>query len=176
MNEKSIEFVKYRINNGYCKGMKNNEYNSFQELNPIKNIEQLTNIKIDNDLVKYVISFNDNHNVNRSTDVIIKYNENAEFDYFTMETVICDGTLYFFQELIDKVLYKVITCNTSYTENLTEDILNNLQDYKIVYIIGSLVLTSEYNDKFAPKDKPWMKGRFSVMLPIKIEYIKRRDK
>ena len=160
MKNKSINFIKDRIKNDYCGDMKNNTYDSFREVSLISYLE--TNA------LEYTIKTND-----EEIDIAIEYNEDESFEYFTNETVICDGTLIFFNELINKVISKVVQCGTYNIYTAPKDFKNNLSNYKIKYIIGNLVLATEHGDKFSTKEKPWMKSRFTVMLPIKVEYIKK---
>lgn len=160
MENKSINFIKDRIQNSYCGDMENNTYDSFREVSPITYLK--------NNTLEYTIKTND-----EEIDVGIEYNADESFEYFTNETVICDGSLIFFNELIDKVLSKVIQCNTYNKYNVPNDFKNNLSSYKMKYVIGNLVLATEHGDKFSTEKKPWMKSRFTVMLPIKVEYIKK---
>ena len=169
METKSINFIKDRINNDYCGDMKNNTYDSFEEINPINYLKEYFNgYDLETNALEYTIKTND-----EEIDIAIEYNEDESFEYFTNETVICDGTLIFFNELINKVISKVAQCGTYNIHTAPKDFKNNLSNYKIKYIIGNLVLTTEYDDKFSTKEKPWMKSRFTVMLPIKVEYIKK---
>lgn len=98
----------------------------------------------------------------------VDYNENTDFSYFTMERCYCDGTFAFYQELIKHILLKLLDLNT-YDKRV--DIPDNLYGHEVKYTVGDFVLTHEYGSKFATEEKPWMKSRFSVMLPIKFEVI-----
>ncbi|WP_346938272.1 hypothetical protein [uncultured Clostridium sp.] len=169
MENKSINFIKNRIKNNYCGDMKNNTYDSFKEINPISYLSEYFNgYDLKNNALEYTIKTND-----EEIDIAIEYNVDETFEYFTNETVICDGTLIFFNELINKVLSNILQCRTYNKHNAPKDFTNNPSNYKIKYIIGNLVLATEHGDEFSTEKKPWMKSRFTVMLPIKIEYIKK---
>lgn len=169
MENNSINFVKYRINNGYCGDMENNTYDSFEEVSTINYLKECLNgCNLENNTLEYTIKTND-----EEIDIAIEYNVDETFEYFTNETVICDGTLIFFNELINKVLSKILQCGTYNKHNAPKDFTNNPSNYKIKYIIGNLVLATEHGDEFSTEKKLWMKSRFTVMLPIKIEYIKK---
>ena len=58
------------------------------------------------------------------------------------------------------------TCNGNKT------IPKDLNGYSIIYTVGDFVLAEELSDEFATKDKPWMKSRFTVMLPIRFNVVK----
>lgn len=66
------------------------------------------------------------------------------FEYFTMERCICDGTLIFIEELIEKVLLKVIQIQTVNNDKIPEDFNRNPFNYDILYTVGNFVICDEY--------------------------------
>lgn len=40
---------------------------------------------------------------------------------------------------------------------------------------GNFVLAEEFGDQFATKEKPWMKSRFTAMLPIKFNVVRNEE-
>lgn len=104
----------------------------------------------------------------REITLTITYDEAANFNYFTMKRCSCDGTLLFYQELIKDILLKLLRCETC---DKTTAIPGDLFGHQIKYIVGNFVLANEDGDEFSTKEKPWMRSRFSVMLPIKFEVI-----
>ena len=163
---KSLEFVKERIASGQCNGMEGNKYESMIE-HDTRELFKNTHYSKDNDLVLANIPY---HKDNKSYfNVIIKYNPDADFEYFTMQRCICDGTFVFFQDLMNECVNKIIHLKTC---NVNKTIPKDLTGCSIVYTIGDFVLAEEFSNEFATNRKPWMKSRFTAMLPIKFEVIK----
>lgn len=102
----------------------------------------------------------------------IAYIPDAEFEYFTMESCRCDGTLIFMQELMGTILTKLLGVKTYNNETIPDDVYSNIWAYDINYTVGNFVLNEEFGD-FGTDDKPWMQSRFTAMLPIKCEWVKK---
>lgn len=47
------------------------------------------------------------------------------------------------------------------------------ENYDVSFEVGNFVFAEEYGEQFATEEKPWMKCRFTVMLPIKSSFIRR---
>lgn len=154
---KSIEFVKQRIKSGFS-NVPLQEETKFMELK----FDDLLKLYTKEEFQKWFID-------NKCQ---LKY-ENADFEYFTMERCVCDGILIFIGELIGKVLLKVIQIQTVNNDKMPEDFNRNQFNYDILYTVGNFVICDEYWD-FGTDDKPWLYSRFTVMLPIKFEIVKRR--
>lgn len=101
--------------------------------------------------------------------VIIKYDPDADFEYFTMQRCNCDGTFVFFQDLMGECIDKMIHLKTC---NVNKEIPKDLTGYSIIYTVGDFVLAEEFGDEFATKEKPWMKSKFTAMLPIKFDVVR----
>lgn len=96
-------------------------------------------------------------------DVSISFDSNADFYYFTSESCIHDGTVYFIRETMDRCVRKVCLAQT-YNKNIGEpENGDNIQ-----YIVGNFVVLTEYDGDFVPADKPWMRERTTVLLPLKM--------
>lgn len=95
-------------------------------------------------------------------DIEIEFNADAEFDYFTSETIICDGSLYFAPELI---CAQNVVCGRTYNKNIGEPERGN----HIKYTVGNFVFLNEYDGDWVPADKPWMRERVTVLLPLRYE-------
>ena len=91
-------------------------------------------------------------------DVSISFDGNADFDYFTSESCIHDGTLYFIIKTMDECVRKVCLAHTGAPES----------GDSIQYIVGNFVILTEYDGDFVPADKPWMRERTTVLLPLKM--------
>lgn len=144
------EYIKTHVKEEFQKRFKNNKYQAKYE-----------NVKItveEKELIGDIIAN-------------ISYNENADFEYFTMEQCICDGTLLFIDELLQKVFLKVMYIQTVNSEKIPDDFNKNPFDYELSYTVGNFVICDEYGD-FGAKEKPWLHSRFTVMLPIKLDIIK----
>lgn len=169
---KSLDFVKNRIASGVCNGMENNKYECIQELEFLDVLENYQhNVIFDEENVcKKILHMTSLTNSTSDIEIQVKYDPNAEFEYFTMERCRCDGTLFFFYELVATVLNKVFTLGTHNKEKVPSDYDNNPFAYKVKYVIGNPVIAIEHGREFATEEKPWMLDRFSVMLPIAMDF------
>lgn len=95
-------------------------------------------------------------------DVSVSFDGNADFDYFTSESCVHDGTLLFIREAMDRCVQKVCLAQT-YNKNIGEPESGD----SIQYVVGNFVVLTEYDGDFVPKDKPWMRERTTVLLPLK---------
>lgn len=161
---KSLEFVKKRIVSGQCNGMENNKYEAIIEQDVRELFETVTCTKDGIILADVPYLIGDSHHFN----VVIKYNPDMNFEYFTMQRCNCDGTFVFFQVLMNICINKMITLKT---RNANKEIPKDLTGCSIIYTIGDFVLAEEFGDEFATKEKPWMKSRFTAMLPIKFDVV-----
>lgn len=163
---KSLEFVKERIKSGQCNGMESNKYESMIEYDT-RELFKNTYYSKENDSILANIPY---HKDNKPYfNVIIKYNPDADFEYFTIQRCVCDGSFIFFQDVMRDCINKLIHLKTC---NVNKNIPKDLTGYSIVYTIGDFVLAEEFSDGFATNEKPWMNSRFTAMLPIKFEVIK----
>lgn len=98
----------------------------------------------------------------------IEYNPDAAFEYFTMENSTHDGTLLFVEEVIQKLLYKLLQFGTV-PKRITEDIVGNPTDFNYKYIIGDIVMHRDFGLK-SINGHQWDGETDIVVLPIKFEY------
>lgn len=173
MKNKSIEFVKQRIQSGNT-GLELNVLDDCYEMSFIDAAQQCLTEEVynavkQNNCLKLVLSINDN-----KADFSVKYDPDAEFEYFTMISCVCDGTLIFLLENIAEIINKVLYMKTYNTTTLPFDYVEHCDKYKTTYTVGNLVICSEFGeygvDDWVPEDKKWMRTRWTVMLPIKTEY------
>ena len=96
----------------------------------------------------------------------IKYNKNLKGNYTIKKCIYSDGTFLHEFDLIIDVILTVINCKihdgTIYKEQI--DKLKFLE-----YTIGDLQIENEYGD-FNIKDKPWLKLKVTVSLPVSCKY------
>lgn len=160
---KSLEYIKRRIEEGNCKNMSQEEFTNMN-VAPLNSLCDKLSV---GETIVLAITKDEDRVIADLT-----YNPDADFDYFTTENCVCDGTLVFMNELMAKILKKIESLNTCYSpvlEGLTpEDIVN----YIIHYEVGDFVTNSHIIEP-PDKDKPWMCDRFTVMLPIKFTIEKR---
>ena len=175
---KSVEFVKERIKNGFA-DVPLQEDAKFSELKFDEYINSNTTEEFRKGFVdgKCKLILNSKAEVNGKEvtgDVVIniRHDENADFEYFTMERCVCDGTLIFMSELVERVFMKVLHCQTVNNKKVVDGFNNNPFNYEVCYTVGNFVACVEYGD-FGTEEKPWMKSRFTVMLPIKFNVNKK---
>ena len=164
---KSLEFIKERIQSGGTNGMENNKYNKLtEEQTPFEILEESLKLAITGSIL---CSQTFEYNIlNKGTfKVKIIYNPNAEYDYFTMQCCLSDGTYAHLYELMEICVENIINLKT-YFKNVT--LPKGLSGHTLIYTIGNFVLTSETDkEKFKTEDKPWLDCRFTAMLTIKFE-------
>lgn len=100
--------------------------------------------------------------------VSLKYNPDADFDYYTSSFNRNDGTFVFMKTAIgqlfqEKFLYKL---NTYCTEK--ENYFTDPNVKEIIYEVGDFVINCYAEDEHAPKTKKWMNEIFQACLPIKM--------
>lgn len=96
-------------------------------------------------------------------DVSVSFDSNADFDYFTSESCIHDGTLLFIREAMDKCVRKVCLAQSYYIPIGAPHSGDRIQ-----YTVGNFVVLTEHDGDFVPVDKPWMRERSTILLPIKM--------
>lgn len=161
---KSLEYIKKRIEDGNCKNMHPEEFinmstvpfNTFLHFEDINDTMTLATTK------------------DNKTIAELSYNPDADFDYFTTESCVCDGTLIFMKGLMEKVFTKICQLNTYYAPAFKEISEEDFGNYKMHYEVGDFVTNSHIIDP-PDKNKPWMCDRFTVMLPIKFTVEKIND-
>lgn len=163
---KSLEFIKERIKSYSTNGMENNTYEWMEEQTPFEVLkESLKLATIDsilcNQTFEYEILNKDKFKMK------IIYNPDAEYDYFTMQRCLSDGTYAHLYELMEICVENIINLKTYFK---SAKVPKDLSEHTIIYTIGDFVLVSETDrEKFKTEDKPWLDCRFTAMLPIKFE-------
>lgn len=170
---KSLDFVKQRIATGECNGMENNKWERLDEV-PFMDIYNF-DTKEKRTLpytceYMYIVD-----NENKSFTITLNYDPEAEFQYFSTSQCICDSTLIFEIDNTVNIIAKIFKCETYYSPIAPDDFEEYPWRYDLVYTVGNFVNGMEINDEFAPKDKPWMRCRFTAMLPIKMEFVRNNN-
>lgn len=96
--------------------------------------------------------------------VKLSFENDADFEYFTSSSCIHDGTLLFIKEMIDECVRKVCGVRT-YNKNIGEP----KSGATVRYIVGNFVVLNEYDGDFVSHEKPWIRERTTVLLPLKME-------
>ena len=100
-----------------------------------------------------------------SYDVNITMDPDGDFDYFTSDSFISDGTLLFWAECADGLLREVLSLET-YNKELGAP----SNGCTINWVIGNVVSCAEYDGDWVPADKKWMRERVTMLLPLKMWY------
>ena len=100
----------------------------------------------------------------------VPYKSGNDFEYFTSHSSVHDGTLMFVMESMTEVLGRVMSCRTC-RKGMEPPKWGDI----IHYTIGNLVVLDEFDGDWVPKDKPWCTERTTVLLPIKVEVLKKED-
>lgn len=163
----SLDYIKYRV-------LEQKDTNLDIAFDNVFEISPKKFLKLDeNNQVSIVLKVLDNTSVTPKGDITVKvtYNPNADFSYFTTSSSRHDGTLLFVYENIENCIVKILTLQT-YDEKigLPEDVTN----YNYFYTIGDIVVVNEFDDRFAPAEKPWMRQRTTAMVPIVFRYEEKR--
>jgi len=163
---KSFEYIVGRIRNGDTNLPKDIHCTFFSY-----NFDEVFNKMSDN-------KFPESNNFNIQTEdgnvlAEVIYDPDADFNYFATERMVHDGTLLFIGETAQKVVEKVLKCNT-YNKNIIDE--SQLDDdffntHHFKYRVGDVIMAEEHNGDFVPTGKPWMKDRTTAMLPIKFEVV-----
>lgn len=83
-----------------------------------------------------------------------------------------DGTLIFTMQLYEQILNRILQGEIYYKETAPDGYIDNAWDYDVQYTVGDFCLMNEYGDWDIP-DKPWMKSKDTVCIPLAIQYINR---
>lgn len=158
MINKSLEYVRKRIEEGNCRNM------------PVEEFKDMYSIPFKSYFLEgrgdYIILA-----IKKDSDDILAdltYSPDAEFNYFVTESCVCDGTLMFMNKLMTNILKKIGQLQTCYApalEGISQEEFNN-GNYMIHYEVGDFIANSCIIDP-PDKDKLWMCDRFTVMLPVK---------
>ncbi len=108
----------------------------------------------------------------KNTDICLEfhYDPDTEYNYFITKRCSCDGTLVFLIELAEQIITKLYSLHSGY-QPIVEEF--DAKQHIMKFTMGDFVIVDEFKKEGSFGDKPWLKSRFTVMLPIKHELIKR---
>lgn len=175
MNGKSLEFAKKRIASGECGGMENDKFKHMNEVNfhlITENFQFNECVKASDNLweVEFLVNGTD-----KKVKLLVKHNPDAEFDYISIKRCCCDGTLCFFVGLCKEILEKIFSRQSICMPKIPKDIEESPENYDISFEVGNFVFAEEYGKQFATEEKPWMNCRFTAMLSIKCDFVRRNS-
>lgn len=157
---KSLEFCKTRASNPNISCYANRDWSEARELDISNILDTMLEAKR-----QYVLTWKTDDETDVKYNVFITVNPNADFDYFTSESYLSDGTTLFFGESLQRLLKKVLFLQT-YNKNLGTPV----NGCNIHWTIGNYVYLNEFDGDWISEDKKWMDMRTTILLPLKIEY------
>ena len=159
---KSLEFIKQRASNKSYSTFYDRDFSKAKEMDTLSIFRAITGSEWGKNRyhIECDAKSDDGDVGHRVIDIII--DPDGDFDYFTSESCLCDGTYYFYIETIRKALLKIITGQT-YNSNYTKPKITDA----ISYTVGNVIVLDEYDYKFAPQDRPWLTSRVTIMIPLK---------
>lgn len=168
---KSIEFIKQRINEGVCADwVPKTGWDKANVFNPYDILEFDEAARNEQNFMLSCDGYN--------TKVQIIYDPNADFDYVSFDQCWHDGTLLFDYETMYNVAKKPFGLFT-YNKNIVPedfdcDSLASVFKFEYEFIIGDIVELTEYSE--SPfKDKPWANVHTVVGMPIKMKFIQKEN-
>ena len=117
--------------------------------------------------------------VNKTTNIVsnvnLKYNPNAKFNYFTTDISTHDGTLLFIGQAIERILSKILTVQTQYINAIPKGFNEtDFFEHDYFYEVGDILLHSDVGMKNI-NGRNIMGQRDVMMLPIKFSMMRKED-
>lgn len=162
---KSVEFVKNRIINGLTNEMPTDGWTNAEIVNPIKQymrIPEFTNVLKDNKIT-VIIKCDQGE-----SKIIVKYNPDSEFDYFTTKSTTHDGTTLFTFEAINEILFRPFQFATMPKSSGINQ--SNFTEYDYEYIIGDIIIHREFGRKNI-NGHNWYGETDTIVMPIKFKCV-----
>lgn len=180
MKDKSLEFVKKSIEFGMYKNVKIDDFDTMKEVPFIPFLEKFFRlnkelVRFDDGILRYSHELKGCEKGSGLINASIVHDEDGDFQYFIAEEYVCDGTMSFHFSLFKEILEKLYYIKTFFKKSEPNDFEENPCKYNIKYTVGNFVLCSKVSDEFATNEKPWLKERVEVMLPINSEFIEKEE-
>lgn len=100
----------------------------------------------------------------KSIKMRILFDPDADFDYYTSASSVHDGTIMSIHANVMDCVLKVVQLQTRNAYMPPPDFGD-----EVTFTVGNFVILNEYDGDFVSKDKPWMRERTTVLLPLKME-------
>ena len=104
-----------------------------------------------------------------ATDVIIRYNPEADFSYVTSDVSSNDGTLAFVLQACISIFNKIASLQTI-DSRLADDIALKLPSHNILYEVGDVCVNLS-DGPSRNREKPWLTTHQTVALPIRMTLV-----
>ena len=101
---------------------------------------------------------------------VIQYDTEAEFTNMLMNECICDGSRSYQTEAALEVLQSAAECRLPCARPTKPD---EYWDYDRIYTVGNFIYGTERGEEFADAEHPGFKTKYSVMLPVRCELVKK---
>ena len=157
---KSLEFCKKRAADSNISCYADRNWDEAKEIDIRNTLDTMLGSKR-----QYVLTGKTDDESNVKYNIFVTVNPDANFDYFTSDSYLSDGTMLFFIESLQRLLSKVLLLQT-YNKNLGKPI----NGCNIHWTIGNYIYLDEFDGDWIPKEKEWMNMRTTVLLPLKMEY------
>lgn len=180
MKDKSLGFVKKSIKSGMYKNVNIDDFDSMKEVPFIPFLEKVFKLnkeimRFDDGILRYSHELKDCEKRIGLINAQIVHDEDEDFQYFVAEEYICDGTMSFRFLLYEEILDRLYYLKTFFKKSAPKDLEENPWKYDIKYTVGNFVLCSKYSDEFSTEEKPWLKERVTVMLPVRSEFMEKEE-
>lgn len=154
---KSLEFCKTRASNPEISCFSDRNWDNAKEVDILPFINEYLG-----DHRYYELKGLDLDNKELHFNVSITIDPDGEFDYFTSDSFISDGTLLFEGEAIHKLINRVLLSKT-----YNKDYSPPVNGCNVCWTIGNIIILHEFDGDWIPEDKKWMDMRTTILLPLK---------
>lgn len=113
---------------------------------------------------KYVLEYDDDGSKG-VINIELVLNADADFQYFTSESFVSDGSLAFITDASEKLISRVLGGRSYYADLKKPEYGDTIE-----FTIGNLVLLTEHGD-FGTEEKPWLRERNTILLPVAMRHL-----
>lgn len=92
-------------------------------------------------------------------DIAVDYSDDADFQYFSTYSLLCDGTLAFSLDACQELAKRIVLGATYYKKNPPQP------NDGLHYTVGNFIVTFEHGD-FGTPEKPWLSERVRAFVPL----------
>lgn len=165
----SLDFVKDRITSGllsFSPALDTKRLRVYNFERFISNMDLSLKQTYKNRTFNLTLDTTDDDGIKRQRRVIIKYDPTAPFAFAHTEICKCDGTFAFMFELMDRTFCSLLKAEIYDKTVVPDGYDDNFWDYDISYTVGDFICEDDYSEAYGTVEKPWMTGRFVVLLPM----------
>ena len=92
-------------------------------------------------------------------DIAVDYSDDADFQYFSTYSLLCDGTLAFALDACQEIAKRIVMGATYYKKVPPQP------NDALHYTVGNFIVTFEHGD-FGTPEKPWLSERMRAFVPL----------